>query len=292
MFHGILGGIGGTIQWCLILAIILVLFYISCSILLKLCRGKCSGSSNAPKAPLPTPTTDSDPTQNRLDNPMCRHEQLPTLHLVLASFTHDLSASQEKTSIVMPITISSQNDHIPCSALHNTGSPVTLLIEQVQHQLNLPAMPLKSHYHLVGVTGDILTTLGTVQVDIVLDHKIWPTPAIIMSSLSHPLILGLNFLKLTKSKIDFKTNNDKIGSEIYPADMHCINSSKCTIITPTSDVYQPWQLLLNKKACWMFAIVLIIEIALIAIAFYTHCHLKPPFKKQEESLASPAPNLT
>ena len=42
----------------------------------------------------------------------------------------------------------------------------------------------------------------------------------------------------------------------------------------------------------MFAIVLIIVITLIAIAFYTHCHLKPPFKKQEESLASPAPNLT
>ena len=30
MFHDILDGIGGTIQWCLILAIILFLLYINC----------------------------------------------------------------------------------------------------------------------------------------------------------------------------------------------------------------------------------------------------------------------
>ena len=39
-FHGILGGIGGTIQWSLILAIILVLLYINRSALFKLCRNK------------------------------------------------------------------------------------------------------------------------------------------------------------------------------------------------------------------------------------------------------------
>ena len=38
IFHGILVGIGRTIQWCLILAIILVLLYINCSPILKVCR--------------------------------------------------------------------------------------------------------------------------------------------------------------------------------------------------------------------------------------------------------------
>ena len=74
-------------------------------------------------------------------------------------------------------------------------------------------MPLDSHYHLLGATGDSLTTLETVQVDIVSDHKIWSIPVIVVSSLAHPLFLGLNFHKLTKSKIDFQTNNVKIGSK-------------------------------------------------------------------------------
>ena len=125
MFHGILGGIGGTIQWCLILAIILVLFYINCSTLLEL--------QDLQTTPPPTPSTDSDPTQNRLDNPTSTPERPPGLPLVLASFTlHDVSASQENSGVVIPIAISSQNDHISCSALLDTGSPVTLLIEKTQ----------------------------------------------------------------------------------------------------------------------------------------------------------------
>ena len=47
MFHGILGGIGGTIQWCLILVILLALLYINRSTVLKLCLRKTSGPSNA-----------------------------------------------------------------------------------------------------------------------------------------------------------------------------------------------------------------------------------------------------
>ena len=42
MFHGILGGIGCTIKWSLILAI-LVLLYVNRSALLKLCRRKPLG---------------------------------------------------------------------------------------------------------------------------------------------------------------------------------------------------------------------------------------------------------
>lgn len=81
-----------------------------------------------------------------------------TLHLDdHVSFTlHDASVSQEKTGVVIPITISSQSDQMSCSALIDTGSP------KIQHQLNLPAAPLESHYYLTGATGDALTTLGTV----------------------------------------------------------------------------------------------------------------------------------
>ena len=199
---------------------------------------------------------------------------------------------RKKSGVVIPITVSSQSDHISCSAVVDTGSPVTLLSEKIQRQLNLPATPLESHYHLVGATGDTLTTLGTVQVDIVSDSKIWPTPAIVVSSLALPLILGLNFLKLTKSKIDFKTNNVKVGPETNPEDMHYVTNSSSTITIPTSDVYRPCRLLLNKKACWMVAITLIIVIILTAVASHTHCHLKPSFKKQEECFVSPKRNFT
>ena len=146
MFHGVLGGIEGTIQWCLILATILVLLYINHFTLLKLCGRKPSGSSNAPTTPLSKPSTDSDSTRNRLDNPTCTPDDhlrylwfLPVLHYVMF-LTH-------KRSVVIPITMSSQNDHVPCSALVDTGSLVTLPSETLQGQLNFPATPLDSRYH-------------------------------------------------------------------------------------------------------------------------------------------------
>ena len=166
--------------------------------------------------------------------------------------------------------IGNQPDHLLCSALVDTGYPVTLLSKKIQRQLNLPATPLKSHYNLVGATGDALTTLGTVQVDIASDSKIWITPAIVMSSLAHSLILGLNFLKLTKSQIDFNTNNVEIRSKIH----------------------QPCRLTLNKKACWMIAIMLTTVIILTAVASHTHCHFNHTFKEQNKPIFSPAHNLT
>ena len=92
-----------------------------------------------------------------------------------------------------------------------------------------------------------------------------------MSSLAQPLILGLKFLKLTKSKIDFETNTVETGSKIYPVDTHCIKSSTSTIIILASDVCRPCQLLLNKKDCWMVVVTLITVIILTAVASHTHC---------------------
>ena len=102
---------------------------------------------------------------------------------------------------------------------------------------------------------------------------------IVVSSWAHPLTLGLNFFKFTKSKTDFETNTVETGSKLYPVDTHCIKSSTSTIIIPTSDVYWPCQLLLNKKACWMVIFRLVIVIILTAVASHTHCHLKSPFGK-------------
>ena len=190
-----------------------------------------------PTPTLPTPSTDSDPIPNKLVNPPPKVEQPTTLPLVLASFMlHDVSVSQEKSGVIIPTTISSQHDHTSCSALIDTGFPVTLLSEKIQRQLNLPATPLESHYKLLRATGETLTTLGTVQVDILLGRKVWTTTAIVVSSLTHHLILGLNFLKLTKSKVDFETNTVETGLTLYSASICYMQSSNSTIIIPKSDV--------------------------------------------------------
>ena len=231
MFHGILGGIGGTIQWCLILAKILVLLYINHSTLFKLYSSKPSRGLNTPTPSLPTLSTESDPIPKRPVNPPPAVKQPTTLPLVLASFTlHVVSASQEKSDVIIPTTISSQHDHTSCSALIDTGSRVTLLSEKIQRQLNLPATPLESHYNLLGAAGETLTTLGTVQIDILLDQKVWTTSVIVVSLLTHPFILGLNFLKLTKSKADFESNTVETGSTLYPANTHYMPSSNSTIM--------------------------------------------------------------
>ena len=64
MFHGILGGIGGTTQLCIILQIILVLVYINCSVLLKFCQQKLLYLANQTNNSLINPlisTTTSPP---------------------------------------------------------------------------------------------------------------------------------------------------------------------------------------------------------------------------------------
>ena len=68
--------------------------------------------------------------------------------------------------------------------------------------------------------------------------------------------------------------------------------SNSTIIIPKSDVYRPCQLLSNKMACWMIALMLTIVIILTAVASHTHCHFNPPFKKRNKPLVSSARNLT
>ena len=70
MFHGILGGIGGTIQWCLILAIILALLYINRFTILKLCKRKSSGSFS------------------RQQHLFQRHQQIQTLHQIIQSYIY------------------------------------------------------------------------------------------------------------------------------------------------------------------------------------------------------------
>ena len=141
------------------------LVYINCATLLKFCQRKSSDLANqstkSSTNPLTSTTTspltwstNSHSPQNGFNNPTPSLDQPHVSLLVIASFTlQDDSTSQEKSGVVIPITILSQNGHIPCTALIYTGSPVTLLSEKLQRQLNLPAMPLNSHYQIVGATG-------------------------------------------------------------------------------------------------------------------------------------------
>ena len=162
----------------------------------------------------------------------------------------------------------------------DTGSPLILLSE-------LPyTIPLESHCHLFGATGDALPALKTIHVDRVTHRNVWPTPVIVVSSLAHPLILGFNIPKLTKSKIDFDINNVEIGSKIHPADVHLITNSTFTITIPTSDINQPYQLLLSKKACWMTIFILITGVVATPVASHTHYHFKPPFKEPDKPIVS------
>ena len=107
-----------------------------------------------------------------------------------------------------------------------------------------------------------------------------------------PIKQGLNFLNLTKSKADFESNTVQTGSTLHLENTHCMPSSNSTIIIPKSDVYRPYQLLFNKKACWMIALMPTIVIILTAIASYTHCHFNPSFKKQNKPFVSSERNLT
>ena len=269
------------------------LLYINRFTLFKLCRNKPSRQLNTPSPSLSTASTDSHPIPNKPVNSPPAVEQPTTLSLVLASFMlHDVSSSQEKPGAIIPTTVSSQHDHTPCSALIDTGSPVTLISEKIQRQLNLLATPLESHYKLIGVAAETLTTLEIVQVDILLDRKVWTTPAIVVSSLTHSLILGLNFLKLTKSKVDFETNIVEARSTLYPANAHFMQRSNSTIIIPKSEVYWHCQRLLKKKACWMLVLMLAIVIILTTVASHTHFHFNSLFKKQDKSFVSPERNLT
>ena len=80
-----------------------------------------------------------------------------------------------------------------------------------------------------------------------------------------------------------------IGSTLYPANTHYMQSFNFIIIILKSDAYRPCQLLLNKKACWILALILTIVITIVS---HTHCPFNPPFKKQNKPLVSFERQLT
>ena len=110
----------------------MALLYINRYTIFKLCRNKPSQWINTLTPPLPIPLTYSDPIPNKLVNPTLTVESSTTLPLVLASFMLlDVSASQEKSGVIIAITITFQHDHTSGSDLVDTGFPVTLFSEKI-----------------------------------------------------------------------------------------------------------------------------------------------------------------
>ena len=86
-----------------------------------------------------------------------------------------------------------------------------------------------------------------------------------------------------------------VQSDLLPnqcQQVHCIMNSTSTITIPASDIYQPYQLLLNKKVCWMTIFILITVVVVMAVASHTHYHFKPPFKDLDKPIVSPACTFT
>ena len=93
-------------------------------------------------------------------------------------------------------------------------------------------------------------------------------PVLLISPVPHLCNITLTLLMLNPSNKD-STSSDLLNRKLtlklapskqnrYPANTHYIPSSNSAIIIPKSDAYRPCQLLLSKKACWMFALMLTI----------------------------------
>ena len=67
------------------------------------------------------------------------------------------------------------------------------------------------------------------------------------------------------------------------------NPTPTNAVLPKSEVYRSCQLLLNKKACWIIALMLNI---VTVVASHSHCHFNPLFKKQNKPLVLSERNLT
>ena len=124
-------------------------------------------------------------------------------------------------------------------------------------------------------------------------------PVLLISPVPHLYNITLTLVILNPSSKDWTSSNllnRKLTLKLTPskhlANTHYMPSSNSTIIIPKSGVYRPCQLLLNKKACWMIALMLTIVIILTAVASHTHCHFNPPFKKQNKPFVSSERNLT
>ena len=178
----------------------------------------------------------------------------------------------------------SDQDNLSTNA---TPEPVSqhALSECLAHSDLLPSQRQSMHILLKENSGVFGSSIADLSSTPLVQHYIDTGNA-------KPIKQGLNFLKLTKLKVDFETNTVETGSTLYPANTHYMPSSNSTIIIPKSDVYRLCQLLLNKKACWMIAVMLTIVIILTAVTSHTHCHSNPPFKKQVKSFVSPERNLT
>ena len=170
------------------------------------------------------------------------------------------------------------------SSTNATPEPVSqhALSECLAHNDPLPSQCQSMYASLQEISGFFGSSIADLSSTQLVQHSTDTGNA-------KPIKQGLNFLKLTKSKVHFDNNTVETGSTLYPANTHYMPSSNSTIIIPKSDFYRPCRMLLNKKACWMFALILTIVIILTAVASHTHCHLIPPFKKQSKPFVSSEP---
>ena len=138
-------------------------------------------------------------------------------------------------------------------------------------------------------TGTRLEAIGTAQINIQSKENIWATPVLIIDDLLHPIILGLYFLKITQSKIDFTSNNVEIGSFAHSATIHQQSNPGTTTIIPTNQLLKGYGLLLTKPTAVFFATVLILGIILTAVAAHTHCQLQPIIPVEKPTVTPSAP---
>ena len=176
---------------------------------------------------------------------------------------HDVVVPKHTYVGVMENVQESDRDNLVTNA---TPEPVSqhVLSECLAHSDLLPSQGQSMHTPLQenpGVLGSSIANLSSIPL---VQHYTDTANA-------KPIKQGLNFLKLTKSGVDFETNTIETGSTLYPANTHYMPSSNSTIIIPKSDVFRSCRMLLSKKACWMFALMLTIVIILTAVASYTHC---------------------
>ena len=104
--------------------------------------------------------------------------------------------------------------------------------------------------------------------------KIYPTPTLPQNQLVNKCLVQSDILPNQRQQV------------------HCITNSTSIFTIPTSDIYRRYQLLINKKACWMTIFILITVVVLTAVVNHTHYYFTPPFKEPDKPIVSPVRNLT
>ena len=129
-------------------------------------------------------------------------------------------------------------NHKPVKCLIDTGAVASCISEQFAKSLKLTPSPTLQGVKLVSANSQEIHSLGVTDIDLAIQRLVIPFSVHVLRSLSHPMILGNDFLRASSAIIDCAQRSISLFDGLVTASLTTY-SDRASILRTAQDVVIP-----------------------------------------------------